>query len=473
MTALSARQVDPKARPHPRHTGNPPRSRSSRAKIRRPSATRPYPRENPGKPLITKLRTQVRQTARTIARIKAPDPSGKQVLYWDTQMRGFAVLVSGRTNARAYVCQRDINGRTRRVTVGPVDDDVMTLPAARKAAGALLAQMYAGTDPKAAKKAAKDAAYSLRDALNDYLDLSKDLRARTREGYRFLVERHFYDWLDRPLRNITRPMVEERHKTIAENIAKEARNRLATGHSSANSAVRVLRILWNFASEGRDIEGLPSKNPARLHKNVWYPSKERTGHVNENELKNFYEAAMALENPIQRDCVLLMLFTGYRSSEAKTLRWDEIDFGDRIITIPAKRTKARRDHCIPMSDFVHDLLVARRTLGRAGPYVFPSHSVSGHVAELKFPMGLVSAAFGRHITAHDLRRTFITVAEQCPMSVYALKAISNHSGGGDITGRYVQIKPERLRDPVQAIADRLKEFCGLTGQDDENVMRLA
>ncbi len=49
--------LDPNARPHPRHSENPPRFRSSRAKIRLHSATQPYPRENPGKPLITKLRT--------------------------------------------------------------------------------------------------------------------------------------------------------------------------------------------------------------------------------------------------------------------------------------------------------------------------------------------------------------------------------------------------------------------------------
>jgi len=47
MKVLSARLLDAQARPHPRHTGNPPRSRSSSAKTHLPSATQPYPRENP------------------------------------------------------------------------------------------------------------------------------------------------------------------------------------------------------------------------------------------------------------------------------------------------------------------------------------------------------------------------------------------------------------------------------------------
>ena len=54
-------------------------------------------------------------TERAITQMPAPDPSGKQVLYWDTTLRGFAVLVSGKTNQKTFVAQRDLpNGTTRR-----------------------------------------------------------------------------------------------------------------------------------------------------------------------------------------------------------------------------------------------------------------------------------------------------------------------------------------------------------------------
>lgn len=38
---------------------------------------------------------RVKLTEKTIAKMKAPDPSGRQVLHWDTELRGFAVLCSG------------------------------------------------------------------------------------------------------------------------------------------------------------------------------------------------------------------------------------------------------------------------------------------------------------------------------------------------------------------------------------------
>jgi hypothetical protein len=37
----------------------------------------------------------------------------------------------------------------------------------------------------------------------------------------------------------------------------------------------------------------------------------------------------------------------------------------------------------------------------------------------------------------------------------------NHAIGGDVTGGYVIMPVERLREPVQRIADRLQTLCGL------------
>jgi len=69
-------------------------------------------------------------------------------------------------------------------------------------------------------------------------------------------------------------------------------------------------------------------------------------------------------------------------------------------------------------------------------------------------------------------RTFITVAEECEMSVYALKALVNHSLGRDVTAGYIQFCPERLREPMQRVTDRLKELIGITEPEGENAEKL-
>src|SRR5262249_55919363 len=47
-------------------------------------------------------------TQKTVDRMKAPDPSGRQTMFWDNSMRGFGVRVSGSTNQKSYIAQRTL-----------------------------------------------------------------------------------------------------------------------------------------------------------------------------------------------------------------------------------------------------------------------------------------------------------------------------------------------------------------------------
>jgi integrase len=391
----------------------------------------------------------VHLTQRAVERLQAPDASGKQTLYWDAGLTGLAVLCSGKTGVKTYVVQRDINGRSRRVSIGPTN--VFSLDAARKRAKELLADFYQGLDPKAGRRGS----LTLRAALEAYLAARKDLRPSSITDYRTSVERYLKPWLDTPLREITPDMVEARHRSLQAEIAAGGRY---TGYAAANSAMQSLRVLWNFAVEREP--NLPLNPVGRIgRQRQWFRVERRTRMVRFDELPQFCAAVMALPNAVQRDYLLLLLFTGLRRSEAATLTWYDIDFGAGIIRLPATRTKAGRKLDLPMSDFVRDLLVARRALGR-DKYIFPS--TGGHITEPKFPLATVAKATGIQVSAHDLRRTYVTVAESCDISVMALKALVNHSMGSDVTGGYVQMTPERLREPAQKVADKIKALCGIT-----------
>ena len=113
-----------------------------------------------------------------------------------------------------------------------------------------------------------------------------------------------------------------------------------------------------------------------------------------------------------------------------------------------------------MSDLVCGLLQQRRAVGDAG-WVFPANSRSGHIEEPRHYLEQVAAATGIVVSVHDLRRTFVSVAESTEMSVFALKALVNHSLNGDVTAGYVQHSVERLRVPAQRVADELRRLCGI------------
>lgn len=393
---------------------------------------------------------RVKLTEKAIGQLKAPDPSGRQRLHWDSELPGFGVLCSGKTDTKSYVVQKDLpnSGPTRRVTVANVN--AIPLKEAREIAGSVIAKLGQGIDPKAKKP--KD--WTLREALENYVRGRKDLRPASIKSYRRSIEVYVVDWADKPLRSVTRDMVLDRLGKLGEE----------KGAATANTTMRTLRVLWNDAAE--HLPDLPP-NPVRLRKQ-WFPVARRSRMVKLEDLPRFYVAVNELPNPVARDYLLLLLFTGLRRTEAATLRWDDIDFVGKVIRIPGQRTKSGSKLDLPMTDLVFNLLMRRKAPGLE-KYVFSSDSKAGHIAEPKFPLKLVAEKCGIQISAHDLRRTFITVAESTDISPLALKGLVNHSLGNDVTSGYVQMTAERLRKPAQLVADHFKVLCGIEPAGDNVV----
>lgn len=63
-------------------------------------------------------------------------------------------------------------------------------------------------------------------------------------------------------------------------------------------------------------------------------------------------------------------------------------------------------------------------------------------------------------TIHDLRRTFLTVAESLDIPAYAVKRLANHKMSNDVTAGYIVTDVERLRQPMQKITDYILKCAG-------------
>lgn len=395
----------------------------------------------------------VKLTEKSIARLR-PDPSGKQALYWDSELKGFGVLCSGTTAAKSYVVQHALqDGRRRRVTLGPVN--IMRLEEAVTLAKKTLAVFYSGRDPKTLSRDNP----TLRSARADFLEARTDLRPKSIQFYNEMPDNYLADWLDLPLRSVTRQMVEERLRKIAKDIAAKSRPGY-TGSAAANAAMRAFRSIYNYASDRAPAGNPMPANPVRLKK-IWLPVEPRTRSVGADDMKKFYDAIGTLENKVVADYLRLILFTGLRRSEAAALLWSYVDFDQRVLRLPAGLTKGKRDFNLPMSDYVQGLLKARREAAGDTKWIFPANSKSGHVEELKFHLRMVADVCGVQVSPHDLRRSFLTVAESADLSQMTLKALANHSMNGDVTSNYVQLSVERLREPVARVSSRLMTLCGI------------
>lgn len=431
---------------------------------------------------------RIKLTKSTVDRLPAPDPSGKQVLYWEEGGNGFGVLVSGKTTKKSYIVQRDVNGRTRRQTIGPVDDDVMTLKEARQKAGKVINKMYDGVDPKMAKKEQAARNYTLKDAMKDHTETAlsrKQMKQISADQFKEYFDRYLSDWLDRPLSEITPDDVLRRHDKIQKDVQANARFKNNKGYAAANTAIRLLCAVWNSAK--LRYPALPD-NPAKLPASKKFPSKPRTvhlvyeedasGNVERNDFKAFYDAVThpeVIPNKVQRMFIEFILFSGFRRRAASGLQWSEVDFDKRLITLGEDRTKAGRAFTVPMSDHLHSLLVELRQLVPAGKWCFPANSKSGHVEEPKYPMGLIEKVCGVKVSVHDLRASYITVALEC-IPLGDVKGLCDHSITGlenDVTlVHYNRKTPERLRGSAQAVCDRLKILCEVGQVTGANVVKM-
>ena len=397
-------------------------------------------------------------TETRIEHLKAPDPSRRQVLHWDTRTRGLGVLCSGTTTSKTFVIQHKLtDGRTRRITIGPI---AIGLKKARADAATLIAGILNGTDPKAERRAAAKRSRTLREALDAYVTDNKEIGERSRKGYRAAIENYLSAWLDTPIRDITAEAVVKRHAAIASEVARRNKGRRrgggpTTGKATADGTMRALRAVWYHQRELDPT--MPPNSPVRMKKG-WFNVPARAHSVGRDQLPAFYAAVDALPNRTHRDFLLLALFTGLRRGEAAGLRWDEVQLADRLIKLPDDRTKTKRGLDLPMTSFVRDLLIARRALGVDGPWVFAADSRSGHIEEPKFALAQVAAACGVSVTAHDLRRTFTTVANGT-VSGRDARALVNHAVGGNVHDDYDMVTAEELRAPAQRVCDKMVELC--------------
>ena len=61
-----------------------------------------------------------------------------------------------------------------------------------------------------------------------------------------------------------------------------------------------------------------------------------------------------------------------RPSEAAAAEWAEIDFDAKLWTIPASRMKKKRQHIVPLSSEMIEILDEMRVISSLSQFIFPS-----------------------------------------------------------------------------------------------------
>ena len=380
---------------------------------------------------------------------KLPNPPQGQDFYRDQTLVGFG-LYAGAQSKTFYVEKR-INGKSVRTAIGRHGQ--ISAQRARERAQEILGKMATGINPNDEKRSKLVRGVSLKKVYKDYKEVRKDLKPKTLYDYDRIMTTVFSGWQSKAISDITKDMIERKHKKTGEE----------NGPAYANLAMRFLRSLLNFAIskyENSKGESFILENPVKRlsQTRAWYRVDRRRREIKSNDLQVWYKTVSNLSNDSLRDYLILLLFTGLRKQEALKLEWDHVDLSNKTLTITD--TKNRIPLALPLSDFTFELLKKRNdSRDTDTKFVFPGQGKTSHLVEPREAVKKVRKLSNIEFSLHDLRRTFITNAESLDIPHYALKQLINHKQGNDVTSGYIISDPERLRKPMERIETHLLRLC--------------
>jgi integrase len=147
-----------------------------------------------------------------------------------------------------------------------------------------------------------------------------------------------------------------------------------------------------------------------------------------------------------------MLLTGCRPGEVfgskftLGIRVGDVDLEGGRVTLAD--TKNRSTHVVMLSRQALQIVAAHCKDKKATDKVFDVVDPGRMLDAINVAAGVTTV----RITAHKLRHSFASIAEQL-VSAYVLKKMMNHANAGDITAHYVGTGEARLRAGWQAVAD--------------------
>lgn len=154
--------------------------------------------------------------------------------------------------------------------------------------------------------------------------------------------------------------------------------------------------------------------------------------------------------PQHWNAVELALHTGMRMTEQFTLKWSQVDFDKRVLTLP--ETKNGRPRYIPLNDQAVAALTACHALKNEQPWVF----LNRYGERLESPRVWFEKALEgcklSGITWHTLRHTFASRLAMAGVELRTLQELLGHKTVV-MTLRYTHLSPQHNFAAVQKLCD--------------------
>lgn len=392
-------------------------------------------------------------TLRTIEAAELP-PKGEERMLWDDELPGFGLRLFA-SGKKVFIVRYRVGGRSgtrRRLKLGAYG--VLTPDDARRLARNALRLVAEGRDPAAEKiEGHAAAARTLEAVAEEWLASGQGKRRdSTLALYRDMFARLILPELGK------RPVAALTHAEVAR---WHARQREAPYQANRALSAFAAFMVWCIR-HGERPAGLG--NPAQGVERFAEKSRERF--LSEAELAAIGEAIAAEEakglNTYAAAALRLLILTGARRDEVRTLRWEWVDLARGLLLLPESKTGAK---AIPLPPAAVQLLHALPRLG-SSPFVFPGPSGKHPLSNINRPWDAVREAAGlQDVRLHDLRHSFASLGLARGVSLPVLGKLLGHSRVST-TERYAHLAKDVVTRAADDVGGRMGELLGI-GQRPE------
>lgn len=364
-----------------------------------------------------------------VRRLRAPTKGN--VIAYDSEVPGFGVRVTA-NGAKSFVLNYRIKGRERRYTIGRFP--AWGAAAARNTAEELRRDIDKSIDPLARRQDAR-AAPTVNDLYTRYDQEHLPKKAtRAADDDRSMWKTYVLPSLGNvKVADVTHTDIDALHRRISK--GKPVR---------ANRVIEVVRKGFSLAIRW----GWRTDNPATGV--VRNPEERRQRYLNNDERKALLAAMEKHPEKTSINAIRLMMLTGCRRGEALMATWDQFDLKNGVWTKPSTHTKQRKEHRVPLSKAVLDLLRPLKDAAK-GKFVFPGKE-DAPLTDVKRTWAMLRTKAGiPDARLHDLRHTVASTLVSSGHSLPVIGALLGHTQPAT-THRYAHLYDHTLREAAEKVS---------------------
>ena len=415
---------------------------------------------------------KVKLTSGRIAAFICPKDKAQTYL-WCDEVKGLGIRATTK-GSKSYFFQAKVKKQSMRMTIGDVN--AWSIAAAQKEARRLQTLIDQGDDPRQVKADAiavklaalqtkeveaseraqkhllesltvaeawevyiKERSASIKDGKPEWGDIHKAHHAyfvatggvRRKRGVR-------PNEPETTRQGMLYPLMSMRLLDLDENVIETwLEKESAQAPTSAAKAYRFLRAFISWCSRQKEYSAIVHTgacNADAVKKKVQKDKPKENDSLRRAQIKPWFEAVQKIGNPVIAAYLQGLLLTGARRNELAAVRWADVDFQWKSVTI---RDKVEGERTIPLTPYLEHLISG---LPRRNEFVFSSPAAkSGRIEEprIQHVRALAAAALPA-LTLHGLRRSFGTLSEWVEVPVGIVAQIMGHKPSAIAEKHYIQ-----------------------------------